>query len=798
MQDLAPDLPQNTNDFDAVQKEYVIKSFATERPWINYISNNRYTVLLSQTGGGYSFWKDPKSCRITKYRYDNHPQDRPGRYLYFRDADTGQVWSPGWQPVMVSPDQWECRHGLGYSKITSTTYNIEASTTIFVPNDDDCEVWVSRVTNHDTKSRTIKITPYVEFALFNAMDEYSAYFNLHFFNDAKFDPDLNTLWYYMHHHSWMELGKVFMATSEKITGYTVDRRQFIGNYRSESNPEVIETGIDHNTPVLGLDCVGAPSFELTLAPGESREFYVVLGVDNNVPDRAKHMITKYTDPAIVKIELANVKSKWENWLSNLQVDVPDLDTTTMINVWNQYQAKVAFDWSRWASYYHTGTYRGIGFRDTNQDCLGMLHIMPTAVRDKIKLLAGQMFTDGHSHHCFFFDGSGDTMKYGDDHLWINLTVHRYICETGDLSILDEVARYVDGGEGTIHDHCRRALEYAFRESGPHGLPKMFFADWNDCLNNICLKEKGERGESVMVAQQLVMFGNMFCEFSKWSGKYDDSVVDLQSRLNSLKARINEVAWDGNWYTRAYTDDNRTIGGVESGEGQLFLNTQSWAVLSEVANETRGKTAMNSVYDRLNTPVGIKLLDPPYRSFPNDVGSVIHYPEGIKENAGIFCHANTWAIIAETMLGRADRAMQYYLQILPPKVAKTIGFDRYRVEPYVYCQFIAGPDHPNHGYASHSWLTGTSVWSLVAFTQHILGVRPTFDGLQIDPCVPGTWKSFSMNRRFRNADYAITFHNPTGVSTGIKSIVVDGTPINGTIIPVQPAGTSVQVVVTMGA
>lgn len=784
--------------FDVENREYIVNRYDTERPWINYLSNGSFCTLMSQTGGGYSFWREPKYNRITKYRYDNHPQDRSGKYLYFRDSETGDYWSNGWQPVMKTPEAWECRHGMGYTQINSTYSKISCSATYFVPTDDDVEVCLVKMKNNDSKTRKIKVTPFVEFSLFNAQDEMMSYANLRYFCDAKLDTTLNAISYFMHHHCWMGLGKVFMAVTEKITGYTVERRHFFGNYRSEANPIVIETGIDHNKPVFGSDCVGAPSFEITLKPGEEKIFSTMLGVDNNSDEKAATIVKKYSQFDICEKELKIVKQKWINLLGNFNINCPDNDVNLMVNTWNQYQCKVAFDWSRWASYYHMGTYRGIGFRDTNQDSLGMMHIIPDQVKEKIKLLAQNMFEDGHCMHSFFpGGGSAEGKKYGDDHIWILLSTYYYICETGDLAFLDEEIAYLETErKGTLFEHLNRAIEYALRETGHYGLPKMFFADWNDCLNNICLKEKGEKGVSVMVGMQAYQFGKYLVEMAKWAGKEKD-LGDLDSRLESLKKIINDIAWDGDWYIRAFTDENKAVGSKKSDEGNLFLNPQSWSVLSGVADDTRGKKAMDMVSSRLDTDFGIKLLDPPYTKFPLDIGSVIHYPGGIKENGGIFNHANTWAIIAETKLKRADRAFKYYKQILPPILAKKIGYDKYRLEPYVYCQFVTGPDHPDHGSASHSWLTGTCVWNFVAISQHILGVRPTFNGLLMDPCIPAEWPEYTVDRKYRGATYHITVKNPNKVSSGVQELIVNGKKIDGTLIPIQKSGTENTVVVTLG-
>ncbi len=783
--------------FDNPNKEFVIYKYDTERPWINYISNGSYCSLISQTGGGYSFWREPKFNRITKHRYDNIPQDRPGKYLYLKDLESGDYWANGWQPVMKTPEKWEARHGLGYTVITSTYNKIATSVSYFVPGEDDVEVWIMKITNEDTKTRKIKVTPYVEFSLFNALDEYLSYPNLRFFCDAEFSKPDNAILYYMHHHSWMNLGKVFMGASIPINGWTVDRRLFLGQYGSETAPEVIVSGKDREVPVYGSDCVGAPSFELELKAGETKEFTVILGVDNNKKGQIKELITKYSDVAKAKKDMLAVKEKWEKVLGNFYVDCPDQDINDMTNIWHQYQLKVTFDWSRWASYYHTGTSSGIGFRDTNQDSLGMLHIFPHLVRDKILLLAKNMYEDGHSYHSFFPEGGvADDRKYGDDHIWINTSTYHYICETGDLSILDEVVPFIEGSTGDLFEHLKRSIEYALTVTGHHGFPKMFFADWNDCLNNICLKEKGQKGVSVMVAQQVYQFGYQLIQLAKWAKK-EDRVKGLADKLEDLKKRLNDITWDGEWYTRAYTDEGRVIGGKESGEGQIFLNTQSWAVFSGVADEKRGEECMDSVYKHLNSEFGIKLLDPPYESFPYDIGSTIHYPAGIKENAGIFCHANTWAIIAEALLKRGDRAMQYYKQILPPLVSKKIGYDRYRLEPYVYCQFITGPDHQNHGQASHSWLTGTAVWTFVALSQYILGVKPTFEGLSVNPCIPKEWDGFTVQRKFRDADFDIRVKNPNKVNTGIKKITLNGKELTSNVVPVQPKGSKNVVEVELG-
>ncbi len=771
-------------------REYIIRKYDIPRPWINYLCNGDFCSLISQTGGGYSFYKDPKDLRLTKYRYTNVLIDRPGKYVYIRDNAREQYWSLGWQPVMATPTFFECRHGLGYTVISSETDRIFSSSTFFVPAGDDCEIWDVKLRNNDTKARDLTLFFYVEFSHFNAVDELLFYANKKYFSDAYWD-DRNQVVLHHEHFNWLPIGKVFFGlTNQKADGYDCVRQSFIGNYRDETNPEAVEKGRCTNSTLVGGDGMGAVSCRVLLQPGEEKSLIAILGVDMRREDTVPRLREKYSSPATAARELERVKEGWETYLARLVVKTPDADSDSMLNVWHQYQCKTTFDWSRFASSYNTGTGRGIGFRDTCQDTIGVSHAIPEKVREKLLLLGSNMYEDGHSYHLFFpISKTGDPKKYGDDHLWYTLAVDSYIRETGDWSIVDAKIPYIEGSEGTVFDHMRRSVDYAIKNSGPHGLPLMFFADWNDCLNNICLRGKGE---SVMVAMQVVLTAAQLVEIARRTGR-EKEIPALEEIGRRMKETINRVAWDGAWYVRAFTDDGNKIGSKDCAEGNIYIETQVWAVLSGVADEARARQCMDSVYTQLNSDCGIKLLNPPYTQFPLDVGSLIHYPAGLKENASIFCHTNTWAIIAEAMLKRSDRAYEYYRKLLPPRIAAQVGHEKYGVEPYCYTQFIFGPDHKDFGTASHSWLTGTAAWSLRAVTDYILGVRPEFDGLRVDPCMPAAWKEFEMTRVFRGVSYRIQVENRSGKGHGVKSIEVDGRKVDGVCVPVQKKNCTVRVV-----
>jgi cellobiose phosphorylase len=777
------------------EREYVIIKYDTNWPWINYLSNGRYCVLLSHLGGGYSFFEDPRFQRITRYRYNNVPMDRPGKYIYIRDEGSDSYWTPTWQPVGKKPEHWKCHHGLGYTRITSVNEQIFSQVLYFVPLEDNLEIWNITLSNLGRKKRRLHLFPYVEFALFDAVEEFISHPNLHYFSTADFDDLDNVIYYdFFMPGRFTTMGKVFFSISEKVEGYDCDREEFVGLYRSESNPLVVEEGKSRNSKLIGGNAIGSLHSSVELAPDEKKTLLVILGVTKDYKESARKYIEKYSSLERVNKAFQLLKQNWQSYLGKTQIKTPDQDVNSMINIWNQYQCKVNFDWSRYASYFHTGTGRGIGFRDTSQDIMGVVHSIPQKAKKKIKLLAKNMYKDGHSYHLFFPTvGKGDSTKYSDDHLWIINAVSSYIRETGDMDIIEDRAPYIEGSKGSIYQHMVRAIEYTLNNVGPHNLPRMFYADWNDCLNDV---DKEGRGESVWTGFQLHLVLKQLEEIAELSGKLEDK-ERFHKIAEKVKDIINEVAWDGQWYIRAFTDEGKPLGSKDNREGKIYLNSQSWAVFSGVATNERAEICMNSVREFLNTECGLKLLHPPYRSFPKGVGSLLNYPPGLKENAAIFCHANTWAIIAEAMLGRGDYAYQYYSQILPPNVSRRVGNELYRIEPYVYCQFIFGPDHPEHGRASHSWLTGTAVWAFRAFVDWILGIRPTFKGLLIDPCLPTCWDGYKAERVFRGAKYEIKVKKPKGISKGISKVIFDKEELDSYTLPVLKDGKTHQVEVYMG-
>lgn len=775
--------------FDPKNQEYIIDRYDTPTPWINYISNGHYCSIISQTGGGFSFFGDPRDFRISRYRYGGVAPDRPGKYLYLKDRDSGTYWSLGWQPVQKKPQSFECRHGLGYTIIKSKTEDITSQATFFVP-EEDCEIWLVRITNDSKQARHLDLTTYVEFSLRNALHEYLFYPNLKLFFQAHFDSQQNAIFYHQRHYNWHEMGRLFITASAKVNGFECDREKFLGHYRGEGNPQAIETSQFGGSTLNGGDGCGALNMSLTLAPGQSRTIVVILGAEKKDPAMVKRLQNKYFNVKNVEAALKKVKTDWQKYLDAFKIETPSLAANEMLNLWHPYQCKVAFDWSRFVSGYNTGTGRGIGFRDTSQDVMGVINFLPAKAAAKIKLLAKNTFKEGRSYHVFFpASGEGEPTKYADDHLWLVHAVYQYLMETGDLKILKDKVPYIDGQPSSLYDHLKGAVTYTLKNLGPHGLPKMFFADWNDCLNDICRKDRGEKGESVMAAMQLVLAAKQLAEMAELFGSKTEA-KKFSDIARKMKDKINTIAWDGAWYVRAFTDAGKAIGSAKCAEGKIYLEPQAWSVISGVAYDeknkepwARGKTAMDSVYKLLNTKNGIKLLSPAYYSFPDNVGSLIHYPPGLKENAGVFCHANSWAIVAESILGRSDRAFRYYEQILPSAISQRLGQEKYAAEPYVYTQFVFGPDHQEFGRGSHSWLTGTASWTYLAFTQYLLGLRPTAQGLKIDPCLPKNWPGFTAQRIFRGARYLIKVTRQGHQGCGIKKILVDGQKTEGNILPV---------------
>jgi len=762
--------------FDEQNREFVITRPDTPTPWINYLGCEEYCALMSNTAGGYSFHQDPRDRRITRFRYNSIPVDRPGRYIYLRDAKNSEYWSATWQPVMKNQKyKYECRHGLGYTIIKSEYKGIDTEATYFVPLGENIEIWALKVKNNSKIKKRLTLFSYAEFCLWNAeMDMTDFQYTL---NIAKVVREGNTLFHETEYSP--KAGRFnlsFFASNKKISGYDSDREEFIGPYRSEENPLAVEKGRSFNSFSSGGNPIGSHSIGITLGSGEEKTVIFMLGVADR-KSKAKKIIKKYTNEKTVYKALQNLKKYWRNNLSCFEARTPDTDVNVMVNTWNQYQCRTTFNWSRSASYYEAGIGRGMGFRDSNQDTLGVVHSIPKRVRTRIEELASNQFLNGSSYHKFFpLTKMGEKGGYSDDPLWLILALAGYVKETGDFAFLKKSVKYADKGRGSMYEHLKKAIDFVESEKGPKGFVKMRFADWNDCLN---LGIDNERAETAWVPELEYLAITEFLEFARRLKKTGD-VKKYTFLAARVKKNFNRRAWDGSWFIRGIDKYGKTVGSKKNKKGKIYLNTQTWAVMSGIADLPRAKRSMDMVKKHLDTKHGLMLMTPAYTEFDPTLGAITTFAPGLKENGGIFCHSNPWAMIAETKLGRGDRAMEYYKKILPSTKNKIA--DTHKTECYIYSQFITGKDNPNFGKARNSWLTGTAAWNMVAISQHILGIKPDYDGLRVDPCIPKKWKAFSARRKFRKAFYEIEIRNPRCLSNGIKSLIVDGKRIEGNVIP----------------
>ncbi|MEM2972144.1 MAG: glycosyl transferase [Candidatus Bathyarchaeia archaeon] len=780
--------------FSQDNKEYIIVRPDTPTPWINYLSNGEYCAIISNTAGGYSFHIDPKDRRILRYRYNNVPVDRPGRYLYIRDNKTGEYWSPTWQPMLKQLSKYECRHGLGYTRICSSYSNIEAEVTYFVPLDENLEIWMLTLKNVSNKESELTVFSYAEFCLWLAEQDQNDLQWIQFRGIAKYEDGI-----IFQHFFDLSTGYTFFASNGVVTGYDCNREKFIGLYHSESNPLAVERGQCFNSESIGGNPIAATSNLVKLSPGETKTIIFVLGVAKEKSE-AKKYVQKYKEKANVDAEFQRLGEFWDAYLSNFQADTPDKEFNTVINVWNPYQCRTTFEWSRYASLYETGTGRGIGFRDCNQDSLGVVHALPKRVRQRILDLAKLQFEDGHVYHLYFplteeggfpYYTKKDMPFFSDDHLWLILSTCEYIKETGDINILNENVEFVEGSSAGLYEHLKRSIDFTLNHMGNHGLPLLGTADWNDPQH---LPGPNNAAESVFSA---MLLHKALLELVDLCGecKREDDAKKFAAIANKVKTRVNEVAWDGEWYIRAFDDSGNPIGSSKRKEGKIYINAQSWAVISQIAPKERAIQCMDSVKKHLDTQYGLMLLAPAYSRHYPEIGDLTGYIPGLKENASIWSHVNAWAILAECMLGRGDQAYEYYKKLAPTTKNKIAEI--HQTEPYVYAQTIAGKDHPNFGMARNSWLTGTASWMMKVATNWILGIRPQYHGLLVDPCIPKTWTKFTVTRRFRNTTYEIRVENPSQTSKGIREVTVNGKKIKDNLIPSFADGKKHTVLVTMG-
>lgn len=788
--------------FDDAAREVRFLRSDPPTPWMNYLSNGRFHVMLSQAGGGMVWYRSPMIWRVTRYRFYNLPTDRPGPYLYVRDEDG--AWSVSAEPCPHRPAAWSSAHGMGYSRFSAEERGIAVDATYFVPPDADVLVQRVTVRNTSDRARTIDLFAYVEFSLMEYLREvqWQCYMKhqISVTYRAAFD---GLLYHYgmIEQRLPRETPEIFFAADRPLTAWDGDRDAFIGPYRSEADARGLTDGC-RKTDLVGGDPCGALQVTLTLAPGETQQvcFFLgavqtALGADGAAEpaialgtEAAAAALAALRAPGAVDAHWAALQAYWADRLHVFHVACPDPDAARQINTWNPYQAERNFLFSRSISYYALG-FRGVGFRDTAQDILAMLTLDPPAARAKIHELLGQQHRDGHCNHmCFPVEGMPPLDKeYSDDHLWPILTAWAWIAETGDTSLLDDVVPFYDGESGTVYAHLCRSLAFSQARMGAHGLPLMLAADWNDAMAKVC---REGRGESVWTAMQLGVVLPKLAELARLRGD-TATAENAEAMLPGLTAAVNGIGWDGAWYRRAIADNGMLIGTKDAPQAQLFLNAQSWAVLSGMGTPARQTQAMDAVAAQLDTPLGIKKVHPPVTDYPSPEDPLFSYHPGMGENAAIFCHANTWAIIAECLLRRPDRAWKYYRQLIPHVALQTAGLERYMGEPYAYASNLFGPDADRFGLANVTWLTGTAAWMYVAATQYILGIRPELGGLRLAPCLPPDWPAATVTRRFRGCVYTIHLVNGPG------GITVDGHPLDGTLLPHVDGRTTCTVVVATG-
>lgn len=808
--------------FDDLNREYVITTPETPHPWINYSGTQEFFSIISNTAGGYSFYKDARLRRLTRYRYNNVPIDNGGRYFYIRDNVEKEFWSPGWAPVRKSLDRYECRHGLGYSRITGEKNNISTEVLFFVPLNINGEIQKVVITNTGKETKDITLFSFIEFCLWNAYDDMTNFQRN--FSTGEVEYENNTIY---HKTEYRERRNhfAFYSVNTDVAGFDTDRNSFIGQYNGFEAPKAVVAGKSGNSIADGWSPVASHTIEMKLKPGEKREFVFMLGyVENDENEKwlkpgvinkknAYAMKDRFSTVAQVDAAFNELKDYWSGLLSRYSVQSHDEKLNRMVNIWNQYQCMVTFNMSRSASYFESGIGRGMGFRDSNQDILGFVHQIPARARERILDLAATQLEDGGAYHQYqplTKKGNNEIGgNFNDDPLWLILATSAYMKETGDFNILEEVVPFDnDDTKGdTLFEHLKRSFDHVINNLGPHGLPLIGRADWNDCLNLNCFSstpdesyqtttsKDGKVAESVLIAAMFVFIGNEYVKICENIGQYEEAKA-AKKHIQAMKETVMTHGYDGDWFLRAYDDFGNKIGSRENEEGKIFIETQGFCVMAGIGLENGSAVkALDSARKHLDTPHGMVLLNPAYTRYHLELGEISSYPPGYKENAAIFCHNNPWIMAAETVAGRGDMAFDCYSKIAPA-YREDIS-DLHRMEPYVYSQMIAGKDASRHGEAKNSWLTGTAAWNFIAISQWILGVKPDFNGLAIDPCIPASWDGFKIKRHFRGADFDIEVKNPQHVSKGVKKLIIDGKEFIGNIIPVMNDFANHKVEVIMG-
>jgi cellobiose phosphorylase len=812
--------------FDDEHKEYVITRPDTPLPWINYLGCEAFFSILSNTAGGYSFYKDARLRRLTRYRYNQAPLDENGRYIYLRDDDSqlANYWSPTWQPVRRNLKEYECRHGMGYTTIQSTLAGIQAHLLYFIPLGENLEIWQLQLSNLRSQAANLSVFSMVEFCLWDAVDDATNYQRNYSIGEVEVADEV------IYHKSEYRERRdhfAFLACSEKVVGFDTDREAFLGPYRGADAPLGVERGYLSNSIAHGWQPVGAQHCKLHLEPGEQHSILFLLGYHENPQAEKfdppgtqqinKHgvqpVIQKYLKTEEVLAAFGKLQAYWQGLLAKLQVQTPDIHTNRMVNTWNVYQLMATFNFSRSASYFESGTGRGMGFRDSNQDLLGFMHLMPERAHKRILDLAATQLPSGGAYHQYqplTKRGNNEVGSgFNDDPLWLVLAVAAYIAETGEWSILDEGVPYDNqpGSEESLYEHLKRSMGYTLNRLGPHNLPLIGRADWNDCLNLNCFSvtpgqsfqtttnKDGKVAESIFIAGLFIRAAQDMISMA--AHRQDEDAEQYRQARQQMEEAVWQSGWDGDWFLRAYDDFGEPVGSKYCQEGQIYIEPQGMCIMAGLGmGDGRARQALDAVAEKLATSHGILLHQPAYTRYYVNLGEISSYPPGYKENGSVFCHTNPWIMIAEAMLGNGAAAHDYYLRINPSKREEIS--EVHRCEPYVYAQTIAGREAATYGEAKNSWLTGTAAWNYLAITQWILGIRPEFEGLRIDPCIPPAWDGLSVARSFRGRQLNIEVHNPSHISCGVSRVEVDGKEIEGNLVRLTGEGGEHQVDVWMGS
>ena len=804
--------------FDDEHREYVITDPKTPWPWINYLGNEDFFSLISNTAGGYSFYKDAKFRRLTRYRYNSVPMDNGGRYFYLKDGDT--IWNPGWKPCKTPLDFYECRHGMNYTRITGRKNAVEASVLFFVPLHTWGEVQKLTLQNLGTETKTLKLFSFQEWCLWNAATDMENFQRN--FSTGEVEVEGSVI-YHKTEYRERRNHYAFYSVNASIDGYDTDRETFVGLYNEFAEPEAVVEGRARNSFAHGWSPIASHYIEVTLAPGESRDFVFLLGYVENAPEekfagkqtinkeKALRMIANFDTTAKVDRAFDELKAYWDSLLSVFTLKSGNAKLDRMVNIWNQYQCMITFCMSRSASFFESGIGRGMGFRDSNQDLVGFVHQIPERARARIIDIASTQFPDGGCYHQYqplSKRGNNDIGGgFNDDPCWLIFGTVAYIKETGDFSILDEMVPFDNqpGSEVTLFEHLKVSMNHVLNNLGPHRLPLIGRADWNDCLNLNCFswdpnesfqttenKSEGSKAESLMIAGLFVVTGKDYVELCRHLGKHKEAERMAQA-VSDMEEAVKKHGRDGNWFLRAYDFFGNKIGSHENEEGKIFIESQGWCTMAGIGLEDGFvDKALDSVKERMECEHGIVLNNPAYTTYHVEMGELSSYPEGYKENAGIFCHNNPWVIIGETVAGRGDDAWSHYTKILPSYVEEKYQ-TLHKVEPYVNCQMVAGKDAARPGEGKNSWLTGTAAWMWYTVSEFILGIKPSYDGLTIDPCLPTSAKEYEVCRKFRGAEYIIKVKNPKGVNKGVRSLLLDGQRMEGNTVPFSEGRHTVEVV-----